>query len=99
MVKVCDMFKIDDKAAVCLKKTIFWQQVAPILYIVNGFKIALGCMYDYLSLHSFYSNDRRSRKGMDTLLGFDWNFYCHGVLQINCIFHIAKKSLFIQRFR
>ena len=82
MVKVCDMFKIDDKAAVCLKETIFWQQVDPILHIVNGFKITLGCIYKYLSFFCFHSNDRRSGNCMYSLLGFDWNFDCHSVIHI-----------------
>lgn len=53
MVEICDMFKIDNKTAVCLKKTIFRKQVVPVLHVVNRLKITLGCMYSYLSWHCF----------------------------------------------
>ena len=80
-VKICDMFKIDDEAAVSLKKTIFRKKFQPVLHIVNGFKITQSCMYCYFSALCFYCYDRGGRKGMHTLFCFDRDFYCYGVIQ------------------
>jgi len=46
VVKIHDMFKVDNEAAVCLKKTVPRQQFQPVLHIVDGVKIAHGGMDD-----------------------------------------------------
>lgn len=97
VVKIRDMFKIDNEAAVGLKKAVFGQYFQPILHIVNGFKIPLGCMYGYLSAMGFHCHDIRSRKGMYALPGFNGNLDCCGTVQFNCILHITEKTFLIQR--
>ena len=61
MVKIRDMFKVDNEAAVCLKKTVFWEQFQPVLHIMDGFKITQGSMYRYFSAVCFYRYDGRCR--------------------------------------
>ena len=96
MVKICDMLKIDNEAAVCLEKAVFWKQINPILHIMNGFKITSDGMHRYFPALCFYCYDRGRKKCMHSLLCFDWDFDCHGVIQVNGIFHIPEEPLFIQ---
>ena len=80
MVKIRDMFKVDDEAAVCLEKTVFGKFFQPVLHIMDGFKITQCCMYDYFSCPCFYCNDVGSRKCVYTLLCFNRYFDCHSIV-------------------
>ena len=49
MVKIGNVLEVDNKTAVCLKKTVFGQYFQIMLHIAGGFKIAHRGMDDYLS--------------------------------------------------
>ena len=56
MIKVHNMFEINNKAPVCLEKTVFGELFQPIIHIMNGIKILPGSMYNYFSSLCFYCN-------------------------------------------
>ena len=62
MIKVYDVVKVNDKAPVCLKKTVFGEQIQPVIHSINRIKILLNSMYNYFSALCFYSNNLRGRK-------------------------------------
>ena len=35
MIEINYMFEIDDKAAVCLEKTVFWKLIYPVIHILD----------------------------------------------------------------
>ena len=41
MIKVYDVVKVNDKAPVCLKKTVFGEQIQPVIHSINRIKILL----------------------------------------------------------
>lgn len=96
MVKIHDVFKVDDKAAVCLEKAVFWQQFQPVLHIVNGVKIAYGGMDDNLSPESLYHDDGRCRKRVYALFCFNRDFNGYGIIQADSFFHISEKTVKVQ---
>ena len=57
MIKVHNMFKINNKTPVCLEKAVFGKLFRPIIHFVNGVKILTGSMYNYLSSLGFYGNE------------------------------------------
>ena len=80
MIKVHNMFEIDNKASVCLEKTVFWEMFQPVIHIMNGVKILSGCMYNYFSSMCFDRNNLRSRKRINALLRFDRDFGSNGIV-------------------
>ena len=60
MIKVYNMFEINNKASVCLEKAVFGEMFQPVVHIMNGVKILPGSMYNYFSFLCFYGNDLRS---------------------------------------
>lgn len=98
MVKIRNMLEVDDEAAVCLEKTVFGQQIQPVLHIVDGFKIAQCGMDDDFSPQGFYRYDGGRQKRVYALLCFHRNLDGDGVVQIQGVFQIAEKAPDIQRF-
>ena len=39
MIEIHNMFKINNKAPVCLEKAVFWELFQPVVHIMNGVKI------------------------------------------------------------
>lgn len=96
MVKIRNMLEVDDEAAVCLEKTVFGQQLQPVLHIVDGFKIAQRGMDDDFSPQGFYLYDRGRQKRVYALFCFHRNLDGDGVVQIQGVFQIAEKAPDIQ---
>ena len=80
MIKIRDMFKVDNEAAVCLEKTVFGKLFQPVLHIMDGFKITQGCMYNYFSCLCFYCDDSGGGKGVYAFFCFNRYFDCHSVI-------------------
>ena len=49
MIKVYNMFEINNKAPVCFEKAVFGEMFQPVVHIMNGVKILPGSMYNYFS--------------------------------------------------
>lgn len=95
MVKIGNVLEVDNKTAMCLKKTVFGQYFQIMLHIAGGFKIAHRGMDDYLSPQCLYCDDRRYRKRVYALLRFERKFDGHGVIHIDGILHITEKTLLV----
>lgn len=80
MIKVHYMFKIDNKAPVCLEKAVFRELIQPVIHIMNRVKILPGRMYNYFSSLCFYGNNLRSRKRIYSLLSYNRDFGSNGIV-------------------
>lgn len=71
MIKICDVFKIDDKTPVCLKKTVFRKTRKPVLHVFDRVEIPKCSMHDDLSSLRLYGDDGRGGKCVDSLFCFN----------------------------
>ena len=62
MIKVYDVVKVNDKAAVCLKKTVIGEQIQQVIHSINRIKILMNSMINYFSALCFYGINLRGRK-------------------------------------
>ena len=99
MVKVYDVFKVDNEAAVCLEETVFRQQFQPVLHIMDGVKIAHGGMDDYFPPESLYHDDSGCRKRVYALFCLDWDFDGHGIIQADSLFRSEEHTSELQSQR
>ena len=53
VIKVHNMFEVNNKAPVCLKKTVLGKLFQPVIHIMNRVKVLTGSMYNYFSPLSF----------------------------------------------
>ena len=49
VIKVHNMFEVNNKAPVCLKKTVLGKLFQPVIHIMNRVKVLTGSMYNYFS--------------------------------------------------
>ena len=80
VIKVHNMFEVNNKAPVCLKKTVLGKLFQPVIHIMNRVKVLTGSMYNYFAPLSFYGNNLRSRKRIYRLFCFHRNFECNGIV-------------------